>query len=151
MLQDGSLLALLKQQMSAILRILGINSYFVACSKKVKLLKINKILSNTLVQYGALDPMIYMFGIYSPFHDMCESLQACHDCIVYLYSEQYLNVLQDSKQHLVHPTVQVQSNSQITDITLTETQRLKGDHLSMSLRFFNLPLGIGPNDRGAPF
>ena len=39
--------------------------------------------------------------------------------------------------------VQVQSNSQITDIPLTERDRLKGDHLSMSLRFFNLQLGMG--------
>ena len=45
------------------------------------------------------------------------------------------------------PTVQVQSNSQVTDIPLTERQSLKDDHLSTSLRFFNLPLGIGPNDR----
>ena len=50
----------------------------------------------------------------------------------------------DSKYYLTHPTVQVQPNSQVTDIPLTETQRLKDDHLSMSLRFFNLPLGIGP-------
>ena len=48
-------------------------------------------------------------------------------------------------------TVQVQSNSQITYIPLTERQRLKDDHLSMSLNFFNLQLGIGPNDRGPPF
>ena len=41
-----------------------------------------------------------------------------------------------------HPTVQVQSNSQITDIPISERQRLKDDDLS---------LGIGPNDRGPPF
>ena len=52
---------------------------------------------------------------------------------------------------MTHPTVQVQSNSQITDIPLTKRQRLKDDHLSTSLRFFSLPLGIGPNDRGPPF
>ena len=52
---------------------------------------------------------------------------------------------------MTHPTVKLQSNSQITDISLTERQRLKDDHLSMSLRFFNLPLGIPPNDRGPPF
>ena len=52
---------------------------------------------------------------------------------------------------MTHPTVQVQSNSQITDIPLTERQRLKDDHLSTSLRFFSLPLGIGPNDRGPQF
>ena len=54
---------------------------------------------------------------------------------LYLYSAQYT----------------VQFNSQVTDIPLTERQRLKDDHLSTSLRFFNLPLGIGPNDRGPPF
>ena len=48
-------------------------------------------------------------------------------------------------------TVQVQPNSQITDIPLTERQRLKDDHLSTSLRFFSLALGLGPNDRGPPF
>ena len=72
-------------------------------------------------------------------------------CIVYLYSAQYLHVLQDSKYYMTHPTVQVQSNSYITDIPLTERQRLKDDHLSTSLRFFKLPLGIGSNDRGLPF
>ena len=60
---------------------------------------------------------------------------------------QYLHTLQDSKRYMTYSTVQVQSNSQITDILLTERQRLEDDHLSMSLRFFNLPLGIGPNDR----
>ena len=52
---------------------------------------------------------------------------------------------------MTHGIVQVQSNSQTTDITLTERQSLKDDHLSMSLRFFYLPLRIGPNDRGMPF
>ena len=68
-------------------------------------------------------------------------------CIVYLYSAQYLHVLQDSKRYMTHRTVQVQSNSQITDIPETERQRLKDDHVSTSLRFLNLPLGTGPNDR----
>ena len=49
------------------------------------------------------------------------------------------------------PIAQVQFNSEITDIAITERQRLKDDHLSKSLRFFNLPLGTGPNDRGPPF
>ena len=44
---------------------------------------------------------------------------------LYLYSAQYLHVLQDSKRYTTHPTVQVQSNSQITDIPLTERQMLK--------------------------
>ena len=52
---------------------------------------------------------------------------------------------------MTHSTVQVQSNSQITDIPLNERQRLKDDRLSTSLRFFNLPLGIGPNDIGSLF
>ena len=52
---------------------------------------------------------------------------------------------------MTHLTVQVQSNSQITNIPLTERQRLKDDHLSTSLRFFNLQLEKGPNDRGLPF
>ena len=72
-------------------------------------------------------------------------------CIWFLYSAQYLHVLQDSKDYKTHPTAQVQSNSQITDIPLTERQRLKDDNLSTSLRFFNLSLGIGPNDTGTPF
>ena len=70
---------------------------------------------------------------------------------LYLYLAQYLHVLQDSKSYMTLPTVQVQSNSQITDIPLTERQRLKDDQLSMSLRFFNLPSGIEPNDRGLSF
>ena len=70
---------------------------------------------------------------------------------LYLYSAQYLHVLQDSEHYITHPTAQIQTNSPITDIPLTERQRLKDDHLSTSLRFFNLPLGIGPNDRGPPF
>ena len=40
---------------------------------------------------------------------------------------------------------QVQPNSQVTNIPLTERQRLKDDHLSMSLRF------LAPNNRGPPF
>ena len=47
---------------------------------------------------------------------------------LFLYSVKYLHVLQDLKHYLAHPTVQVQSNSLITDIT--EKQRLKDDHLS---------------------
>ena len=49
---------------------------------------------------------------------------------------------------MTHPTLQVQSNSQITDIPLTETQRLRLKDDLTSLRFFKLPLGIGPSDRG---
>ena len=58
---------------------------------------------------------------------------------LYSYSVQYLHVLQDSKRYMTHSTAQVQSNSQITDIPFTERQTLKDDHLSTSLRFFNLP------------
>ena len=73
-------------------------------------------------------------------------------CIVYLYSVQYLHVLQDSMMcYVVHLTAQVQPNSDTTDIPLTERQRLKDVHLSMSLSFFNLPLGIGPSDGGLPY
>ena len=60
-------------------------------------------------------------------------------------------VLQDSNCYMTHLAVQAQSNSQFTDIPLTERQRLKDDHSSTSLRFLNLPLGIGTNDRGPPF
>ena len=70
---------------------------------------------------------------------------------VYLYLAQYIHVLQDSKHYMTNLTAQKPPNSQVTDIPLTERQRLKGDHLSMSLTFFSLPLGIGPNDRGPPF
>ena len=68
---------------------------------------------------------------------------------LYLYSSQYLHVLQDSKRYMTNTTVQVQSNSQITDIP--KRQRYKDDHLSTSLSFFNLSMEIGPNDRGPPF
>ena len=71
--------------------------------------------------------------------------------IMYLYSAQYLHILQDSKCYLTNPTAQVQPKSQVTCIPLTERQGLKGNHLSTTLRFFSLPLGIGPNDRGPPF
>ena len=43
------------------------------------------------------------------------------------------------------------AGSQVNHIPLTERQRLKDDHLSTSLRFFSLPLGIGTDDRGPPF
>ena len=52
---------------------------------------------------------------------------------------------------MTHPTLHVQSSSQITQIPLTERQRLKDDHLSMSWRFVNLSLGIGPNYSGPPY
>ena len=52
---------------------------------------------------------------------------------------------------MTYLTAQVQHNSQVTDIPLTERQRLKDEHLSMSLGFVSLPLGIGPNDRVPPF
>ena len=38
----------------------------------------------------------------------------------------------------------------VTDI-LIERQRHRDDHLSMSLKFLGLQLGIEPNDRGPPF
>ena len=79
----------------------------------------------------------------------CKCKFAC--LYLYLFLVQYLHVLQDSKHYMTHPTVQVQPNSQVTDISLTERQRLKDDHLSTSLRFFNLPLEIGLSDRGELF
>ena len=62
--------------------------------------------------------------------------------IVNLYSVQYLHVLQDLKRYIkykdiTHLTVEVHY-WQITDILLTEGQRLKDDHLSTSLRFFKV-------------
>ena len=83
---------------------------------------------------------------------MVEAVLVCICIYLYLclYSAQYLCVLQDSKRYMTHPIVQIQFNSQITDIPQTERQGLKDDHLSTSLRFFYLPLGIGPNDRGPP-
>ena len=62
--------------------------------------------------------------------------------VLYLYSAQYLHELQDSKHYMTYPTAQVQPKSQVTDIPLTERQRLKDDNFSISLRFFSLPLGI---------
>ena len=37
---------------------------------------------------------------------------------LYLYLVQYFHVLQDSKRYMTHPTVLVQSDSQITDTPL---------------------------------
>ena len=71
--------------------------------------------------------------------------------VLYLYPVQYLHLLQDSKRKMPHLTTQVEPNSQVSDILITEIQRLKNDHLSMSLRFFSLPMGQGPNDRGLSF
>ena len=51
---------------------------------------------------------------------------------LYLYSVQYLNVVQDSKHYMTHPTAQVVSNSQVTDIPPTGIQRFNDDHLSMA-------------------
>ena len=50
-------------------------------------------------------------------------------------------------QCAIWPIRQVQPNCHVTGIPLTERQRLKDDHLWMSLRFFSLPLGIIPNDK----
>ena len=48
---------------------------------------------------------------------------------MYLYSVEYLHVLQDTKCYFIDPTVQVQPDSQVTDIPLTERQRIMDDHL----------------------
>ena len=39
----------------------------------------------------------------------------------------------------------------LTDIPLTERQRLRDNHLSVSLKFFNLSPGVGPNERTSIF
>ena len=70
---------------------------------------------------------------------------------LYLYLAQCLHVLQDSKCCITHSTAQVQSYSQITDIPLTKRQRLKDDHLSTPLIFFNLPLGYNPMTEDSHF
>ena len=72
-------------------------------------------------------------------------------CIVYLYSAQYLHILQDSKRYLTHLTAQVQSQIASNWHSPNWKIEVHHDHLSTSLRFFSLPLGIGPNDRGPPF
>ena len=66
---------------------------------------------------------------------------------MYLYL-QLGKVLVLGFMYLTPGLVQVQSNSQITEIPLTEAQRRKHDHLSKSLR---LPLGIGRNDRATVY
>ena len=58
--------------------------------------------------------------------------------------ESLLNVLQTSPK--IHSP-----SSQVTDFPSTERQNFRYDHSPTSLRFFSLPLGIGPNDRGTPF
>ena len=71
---------------------------------------------------------------------------------IYIYTQHNISMYYRSQSAIwPHPTVQVQPNSQVTDITLTGRQRLKDNHLSTSLWFFNLPLGIGDNKRGPPF
>ena len=39
----------------------------------------------------------------------------------------------------------------MTDILLTERQRVRDEYLSMSQEFFSLPLEIGPSDRGPSY
>ena len=79
----------------------------------------------------------YCFKIIIIF-SMCIQQNIVSYCIVlYLYSAQYLHVLQDLKHYMTHPTAQVQPNSQLTDFRLTGRQRLKDDYLSTSLRFFS--------------
>ena len=68
--------------------------------------------------------------------------------VLYLYSAK---VSIYYRTQITHLTSQVQPNSQVADIPLSDRQGLKDDHLSTSLRFFILLLGIGPNDRGPPF
>ena len=63
---------------------------------------------------------------------------------LYKYSPK-LKVLYDPFDYT--STVQLSN----TDIPLTEKKKLKDEHLSTFLRFFNLPLEKGPNDRGLPF
>ena len=74
----------------------------------------------------------------------------CVNCIIYLYSLQYLLVLQDPKGHLAHPAVHKYSpNSPVTDIfhSLTDRQRLRGDHLSQRPRgSLECHLGKDPHD-----
>ena len=41
-------------------------------------------------------------------------------------------------------------NSLVTDIPPTKRQWIKDDHLSISMRFFSLPLGTGSGGRGPP-
>ena len=68
-------------------------------------------------------------------------------CLEYFFSLQYLHALQTQNFYLTHSTVHVQPNCTVTDIPLPERERLKDDHLSMSLTFFNLPSGIRPNEK----
>ena len=68
-------------------------------------------------------------------------------CTIYIYTLHYMSLyyklFDRSGLHMYSP------NSQVTDINLTGRQRLKDDHLSLSLRFFSL--GMGRNDKGLPF
>ena len=54
---------------------------------------------------------------------------------------QYILLLQDSKHYWSHPDCT--SPAQSLWWPTTERQSLRDDHLSMSLRIFSLPLGIG--------
>ena len=58
-------------------------------------------------------------------------------CIVLCIYTQHNISMYYMTHYMTHPTVQVQPNSQVIDIPLTERQKLKDDHLSMSLRFFS--------------
>ena len=64
--------------------------------------------------------------------------------IEYLYLTHYHLVLQDSKHYLNHPNCNKYSpSSPVTNIPLIERQRLGKNHLSISLGFFSLKLGMG--------
>ena len=64
--------------------------------------------------------LIGMIPMHSYPTQICDFL--LYILYLYLYSAQYLHVLQDSKLYMTHPTAQVQSNSHSTDIPLTERE-----------------------------
>ena len=41
-------------------------------------------------------------------------------CCICIYTQRNISVLQDSNRYMTHPSVQVKSNSQFTNIPLTE-------------------------------
>ena len=56
--------------------------------------------------------------------------------------------LQDSKSLFNPYDCTSRAQELVAEIPLSESQSLGNDHESKSLRFFSLPLGIGPNDEG---
>ena len=77
----------------------------------LKIAWIHKIMTNKFNQFSAL-----VDGTILPITNI---IKCGSDCIVYLYSAQYLHILQDSKGYLPMRLYRYSPKSQVTDIPLT--------------------------------